>query len=62
MWNYCNLHYPEQATSKNYFLRFWARDFVLAKVLKIPEYWMYCGIFKTNCEGKRSVQKPKRSF
>ena len=50
------------ATSKNYFLRFWARDFALTKVLKIPEYWMYCGIFKTHCESKRSAQKPKRSF
>ena len=47
------------ATSKNYFLRFWARDFVLTKVLKIPEYFVYCGIFKTHCEGKRSVQNPK---
>ena len=51
-----------QATSKNYFLRFWARDFVLTKVLEIPEYFVYCGIFKTHCEGKRSVQNPKGQF
>ena len=49
----------ELATSKNCFLVFWVRDFVLTKVLEIPEYWMYCGIFNTNCEGKRSSQNPK---
>ena len=38
-----------QATSKNYFLMVWARDFVLTKVLKIPEYFVYCGVFKTHC-------------
>ena len=47
------------ATSKNYFLRFWTRDFVLTKVLEIPEYFVYCGIFKRHCEGKRSAQNPK---
>ena len=41
---------PKQlATSKNYFLMVWARDFVLTKVLKIPEYFVYCGVFKTLC-------------
>ena len=48
-----------QATSKNYFLCFWARDFVPTKVLESPEYFVYCGLFKTHCWGKRSVQKPK---
>ena len=47
------------ATSKNYFLMVWARDFVLTKVLEIPEYFVYCGIFKTHCQGKRSVQTAK---
>ena len=50
------------ATSKNCFLVFWVRDFVLTKVLEIPEYWMYCGIFNANCEGKRSGQNPKGEF
>ena len=50
------------ATSKNYFLRFWPRDFVLTKVLEIPEYWMYCGIFNANFEGERSGQNPKGEF
>ena len=36
------------ATSKNYFLMVWVRDFVLTKVLEIPEYFVYCGVFKTN--------------
>ena len=50
------------ATSKNYFLMVWARDFVLTKVLKIPEYFVYCGVFKMNCQGKRSVQTAKGWF
>lgn len=50
--------FKQQATSKNYFMRFWTRDFILTKVMKIPASWMYCGIFKTHCEGKRSIQKP----
>ncbi|MCI6956900.1 MAG: hypothetical protein MR763_06045 [Clostridiales bacterium] len=51
--------FKQQATSKNYFLAFWARDFVPTKVLESSEYWMYCGLFKTHCWGKRSVQNPK---
>ena len=47
------------ATSKNCFLMVWARDFVLTKVLKIPEYFVYCGVFKAHCQGKRSVQTAK---
>lgn len=37
------------ATSKNYFLVFWARDFVLTEVLEISEYFVYCEITKTHC-------------
>ena len=48
-----------QATSKNCFLMVWVRDFVLTKVLKIPEYFVYCGIFKAHCQGKRSAQTAK---
>ena len=56
------LRFKQQATSKNCFLRFWARDFVLTKVLKIPEYFVYCGVFKAHCQGKRSVQTAKGQF
>ena len=40
----------------------WARDFVLTKVLKIPEYFVYFGVFKTYCQGKRSAQTAKGQF
>ena len=43
-------------------MRFWVRDFVLIKVLEIPEYLVYCGIFKTHYQGKKSVQNPKWYF
>ena len=51
--------YKQQATSKNYFLRFWTRDFVSTKVTKSPEYLVYCGLLETLCWSKRSVQNPK---
>ena len=50
------------ATSKNYFLVFWARDFVSTKVLESPEYLVYCRLFKPHCWDKRSVQNPKVEF
>ena len=54
---------PKQlATSKNYFLMVWARDFVLTKVLKMPEYFVYCGVFKTHCQIKGSGQTAKGLF
>ena len=52
------VYYEVMATSKNYFLVFWARDFVPTKVLESPEYLVYCGLFKTHCWGKRSAQNP----
>ena len=55
-------YFIQQATSKNYFLVFWARDFVPTKVLESPEYLVYCGLFKTHCWDKRSVQNPKGEF
>ena len=50
------------ASSKNCFLMVWARDFVLAKALEIPEYFVYFGVFKVNCQGKRSAQTAKGQF
>jgi len=50
------------ATSKNSFLMIWAKDFVPDKVMEIPEYFVYCGIFITNRWGKRLVQIAKREF
>ena len=50
------------ATSENCFLMVWARDFVLTKVLKIPEYFVYYGVFKMNCQGKRSARTTKGQF
>ena len=52
--SYSNATYANEmqylkATSKNCFLMVWARDFVLTKVLKIPEYFLYCGVFKMHC-------------
>ncbi len=32
------------------------------EVLKIPEYFVYWGVFKAHCGGKRSVQTAKGSF
>ncbi|MCI6956554.1 MAG: hypothetical protein MR763_04280, partial [Clostridiales bacterium] len=51
-----------QATSKNYFLCFWARDFVPTKVLESPEYFVYCGLFKTHAPAKDPSKNQKGSF
>lgn len=50
------------STSKNSFLMIGTRDFVPNKVLEIPEYFVYFGIFKTHSWGKRSVQIAKGEF
>ncbi|MCI6957949.1 MAG: hypothetical protein MR763_11490, partial [Clostridiales bacterium] len=50
------------ATSKNYFLVFWARDFASTKVSKSPEYLVYCGLLETHCWSKRSAHNPKGEF
>ena len=34
-----------QATSENSFLMIWTKDFGSDKVMEIPEYLVYCGIF-----------------
>ena len=37
----------------------WVRDFVLTKILETPEYFVYCGVSKMNCQDKRSTQTAK---
>ena len=51
-----------EATSKNYFLVIWAGDFSPEKVLKTPEYFVYCGVFKRHLWTERFVQSPKGEF
>ena len=51
-----------QASSENYFLRIWAEDFIPDKVMEIPEYFVYCGIFITHSWDKRFGQIPKGEF
>ena len=51
-----------QATSKNSFLRIWAEDFDPEKVLETPEYFVYCGVFKTYLWVERFAQIPKGEF
>ncbi len=40
----------------------WARDFVLNQVMKISEYFVYCGIFIMQSWDKRSIQIAKEEF
>ena len=49
-----------KATSKNYFLMIWVKDFGAAKVMEIPECFVYCGSSITHRWGKRLAQIAKR--
>ena len=40
----------------------WAADFVPSQALEIPEYFVYCGIFKVRSWDKRCAQIAKGSF
>ena len=40
----------------------WSKDFVPDRVMEIPEYFVYCGIFIMRSWGKRSVQIAKGRF
>ena len=40
----------------------WTREFAPNKVLKMPEYFVYCGVFKTQSWDKRSAQIAKGEF
>ena len=65
MRKFCTLHSAFcicMATSKNSFLMIWAKDFDPDKVMEIPEYFVYCGIFITHRWGKRFVQIAKGEF
>jgi len=56
------LHFKLQAISKNSFLEIWTEDFVPEKVLETPEYFVYCGVFKTHLWDERFAQSPKGEF
>jgi len=47
------------STAENFFLMIWTEGFVPDKVMEIPEYFVYCGIFITHRWGKRFVQIAK---
>ena len=40
----------------------WIKDFGSDKVMKIPEYFVYCGIFITHTRGNRFAQIAKGEF
>ena len=50
------------ASFKNSFLMIWAKDFGPDKVMEIPEYLVYCGIFITHRWDKRFDQIAKGEF
>ena len=50
------------STAENSFLQFQAEDFVSDKVMEIPEYFVYCGIFIMHSRVKRYGQIAKGEF
>ena len=52
----------QMATAKNSFLMIWAEDFGPDKVMEIPEYFVYCGIYITHSWGERFAQIAKGEF
>ena len=50
------------ATSKNYFLMIWAKDFDPEKVMEKTEYFVYWGFFITHLWGERFAPIPKGEF
>ena len=50
------------AYSENSFLMIWTKDFGADKVMEIPEYFVYCGIFIMHSRVKRYGQIAKVEF
>ena len=50
------------APSKNSFSVLWVEDFGSEKVMKAPEYFVYCGVFMTHFWSERFAHSPKGEF
>ena len=50
------------APSKNAFSVLWAEDFGSEKVMKAPEYFVYCGAFMTHFRSERFAHSTEKEF
>ena len=56
------MHDKLQGTSKNSFLSYGAEDFGSEKVMKKPEYFVYCGFSMAHFWDERFAPGPKGEF